>query len=465
MVRDQLYPRNSPGLAERFARSADSVDGTCIRTQDVPAWLADRAAAHRFLVRRIPFAELDGWSFEPGSGNLRHASGRFFSVQGARASFDAPHREWQQPIIVQPEIGILGILAREFNGVLHFLMQAKAEPGNLRAFQLSPTVQATRSNYTRVHRGADVRYLDYFLQPTKGTVIADVLQSEHGTWFYRKSNRNMIIEVREDVPPHADYQWFTLGQIGALLCHDNMVNMDARSVLACAPIEHHEPGALWSDTDLLSWITEERSRREFRTERIPLAKVTNWERDDFSVHHRSNQHFRVVAVAVEAGNREVTRWTQPLLEPVQRGIVAFFLRWFNGVPHVLAHARAEAGLHHVVELGPTVQSAAPGDAREGTPTWPPFLMPTLMDLARPYYGTVHSEEGGRFLNAESRYLIVEAEEATAPANPPPGYRWVTPGQLRTLVRYGHYVNVQARSLLAVINASPALRPHPIFQPL
>lgn len=65
---------------------------------------------------------------------------------------------------------------------------------------------------------------------------------------------------------------------------------------------------------------------------------------------------------------------------------------------------------------------------------------------------MHAEEGGRFLNAESRYLIVEADEDEAPLDPPPGYRWVTPAQLTTLVRHGHYVNVQGRTLLACLNA-------------
>ena len=32
-------------------------------------------------------------------------------------------------------------------------MQAKVEPGNINSIQLSPTLQATRSNYTKAHGG------------------------------------------------------------------------------------------------------------------------------------------------------------------------------------------------------------------------------------------------------------------------------------------------------------------------
>ncbi len=84
---------------------------------------------------------------------------------------------WTQPIIRQPEGGILGILAEEFDGVPHFLMQAEMEPGNPDLLQLSPTVQATRSNCTKVHCGAAVKYIEHLTQPCRGRVPADVLRS------------------------------------------------------------------------------------------------------------------------------------------------------------------------------------------------------------------------------------------------------------------------------------------------
>jgi oxidase EvaA len=327
------------------------------------------------------------------------------------------------------------------------------EPGNPNLVQLSPTVQATRSNYTRVHQGATVRYLEYFTEPGRGRVIADVLQSEHGAWFFRKANRNIIVETFGDVPPHEDFCWLTLGQIGALLRQDNLVNMDARTVLACAPVEYAEVGAMNSDRDVLSWFTAERSRHEFRARLVPLSKTEDWVRDDWSIEHVPERFFRVMAVSVAASNREVTGWTQPLIEPLEPALAGFVVRRFGGVPHVLAHGRVEGGFLDRIELGPTVQCTPTHYATAGAVPRPPLL--DLMLTASPErirYEAVHSEEGGRFRNAVSRYLVVEADEAQAPTQPPPGYLWVTPGQLNLLVRHGHYVNVQARTLLACFNA-------------
>ena len=55
--------------------------------------------------------------------------------------------------MVQNENGILGIIRKKFNNKYKYLLQAKLEPGNINHLQLSPTVQATESNYKRVHGG------------------------------------------------------------------------------------------------------------------------------------------------------------------------------------------------------------------------------------------------------------------------------------------------------------------------
>ena len=162
--------------SRRFTVSAHAVDSPVLPNTAFRRWFDEHRRANQFTVHRIPFDELVGWRFEDGTGNLVHDSGKFFSVEGLDVHTDWGDRgAWMQPIINQPEIGILGIVVKEFDGILHCLMQAKMEPGNLDSVQLSPTVQATRSNYTGVHRGRSIRYLEYFLPPRRGDVSASVV--------------------------------------------------------------------------------------------------------------------------------------------------------------------------------------------------------------------------------------------------------------------------------------------------
>ena len=155
---------------------------------DIREWIADRNRTIQVCVESIPFSSLENW-YQDRDGSLRHTSGRFFSIEGIRVETDyGSVHSWTQPIINQPEVGYLGILTKEFDGVLYFLMQAKIEPGNVNCVQLSPTLQATKSNYRQIHKGKKPLYLDYFVNATPEQIILDQLQSEQGARFFSKKS-------------------------------------------------------------------------------------------------------------------------------------------------------------------------------------------------------------------------------------------------------------------------------------
>ena len=157
------------GAGSLFLESALAVDSAVMPSATIMPWFEGRRIAHRFRLEPIPFKELVKWGFDPETGNLCHESRRFFSIEGLRVKTNwGQVPEWEQPIIVQPEIGLLGFLTKRFNGVLHFLVQAKMEPGNVNMIQLSPTLQATRSNFSRVHQGRAPLYLEQFTDRRHG---------------------------------------------------------------------------------------------------------------------------------------------------------------------------------------------------------------------------------------------------------------------------------------------------------
>lgn len=419
-------------------------------------WFAGRARAHHYRVRRLPLAALDGWRHDPVTGDLGHVSGRFFSVAGLRVRTDhGPVRSWGQPVIMQPEVGVLGILVKDFDGVRHCLMQAKMEPGNINTLQLSPTVQATRSNYTGVHRGRSVPYLEYFTGPRRGRVIADVLHSEQGAWFLHKRNRNMVVETGDDVPVGDDFCWLPLSLVRSLLGADNVVNMDARTVLSCLPPPPFGAprAAAAVSTELLSWITSVRATREVVAERIPLRETERWSWHTGAerIAHSSGRWFTVVGVGVSAGSREVARWSQPLLAPVGTGLAGMLVRYVGGVPELLLRARTEAGTLNVAELGPTVQCVPKALTREERSEHPFLAAVAEAPPERVRHDALLSEEGGRFLDAVTRYRLVEAG-TNLPALPD-DYRWVSLPEITALLRHSNYVNVQARTLVACLHAA------------
>ncbi|MBX7211504.1 MAG: NDP-hexose 2,3-dehydratase family protein [Verrucomicrobiaceae bacterium] len=466
---------SAPSPGSLFLQSALAAEGHGLPAAEFDAWFAGRQRAHRFKLEQIPFADLKKWSFHPESGNLVHDSGRFFSIEGLRVRTNwGKVPEWEQPIIVQPEIGILGFITKRFGGILHFLVQAKMEPGNIDMIQLAPTLQATRSNFTCVHQGRKPPYLEYFLDRSGSRVLVDVLQSEQGARFLRKRNRNIMIETDEEVPVGDDYVWMTLGQLLRLLRRDNVVNMDARTVLSCITyaLDGGEPPvattggqfgqALWrsfqavgrglrSNEEVLSWFTQQKFAFDLDAGRIPLQTVRGWERTDMEIRHETGRYFSVMACAVEADNREVPSWTQPMVKAQQQGLIAFVVREFDGVLHFLVQAKVEPGNFDVVEMAPTVQCIT-GSYHDADPALLPPFVPYVLS-AQPesiLFDALQSEEGGRFFREENRNLIVAAGP-DFPDDIPSNYIWMTAGQLNEFIKFNNFVNVQARSLLSTLS--------------
>jgi oxidase EvaA len=391
-------------------------------------------------------------------------------------------KSWTQPIINQPEIGILGFITKKFNGILHFLIQAKIEPGNINGVQLSPTLQATKSNYSKVHGGKSPHYLEYFNGSRKRKILLDQLQSEQGARFYKKRNRNIIIETEEDVALHEDFCWVTLGQIKDLLKEDNLVNMDTRTVISginygtyseesiqlLSGFIYNNPHTLYHRNELLlstldskrslktieeiiSWITGLKGKYEIDVRLIPLNLVSRWNTTAHEISHEEMKYFSVIASRVNISSREVTQWCQPLIRSRQDGIIAFIVKRIHGILHFLVQAKVEAGNLDILELAPTVQCLT-GNYRKGQNEYDvPFLDFVLSaEESKILHRSMQSEEGGRFYLEENLNLIVEAPE-NFPVEVPENFCWMTLAQIYKFIQFNNYLNIQSRSLLSVIS--------------
>jgi dTDP-4-dehydro-6-deoxy-alpha-D-glucopyranose 2,3-dehydratase len=462
-----------------FLNSALTEENPFISTQEVIQWLIDKNIEVNVQVNKIRFSDMKLWKFSGNRYSLIHESGNFFSIDGIKIKTNYSILPfWEQPIINQPEIGYLGIITKSINNILYFLMQAKIEPGNVNNVQLSPTLQATRSNYLKVHKGKTPLYLEYFTNRKRCEIYIDQLQSEQGARFLQKRNRNIIINTKEDIPVSNDFVWLTLGQIKRLMGFDNLVNMDTRTVVSSIPYGNYSTEvaevqlALLKNTNsqlleeflfsainndkyvnsidnILAWFTEQKCKYNLLIEKMNLNDISDWHINEYEIKHKDEKYFKVIAADVEIGNREITHWTQPMVQPAQNGLIAFIIKNIKGVIHFLVQAKLECGNFDVLEMAPTVQCLT-GNYRNSKEGILPFLETVLnVPESNIIYDTLQSEEGGRFYHEENRNLIIKVNEDFS-EEIPDEYCWMTLNQLYSFLRYNNYLNIQARSLIAAV---------------
>ena len=449
-----------------FLRSALTMQNPFNSTEQVLEWIREQNRKIEVNVRQIQFVQMHPmWAFD-ADGNLRHASGKFFSIEGIRVKTNyGGVPQWEQPIINQPEIGYLGIITKEFDGVLYFLLQAKVEPGNVNNVQLSPTLQATKSNYSQVHKGNKPLYLEYFQNADPEQILLDQLQSEQGARFLRKRNRNIIIRVEEEIPIYDNFIWVTLGQIKALASMDNIVNMDTRTVISGIPLHAiadmelpqqkawgydllHDANPYHTTTEILSWMTSLKCKYELNVTPIPLKEVGHWRTTDLAIEHDSGRFFKVIAAQVEINNREVKTWCQPLVAPAQQGLTAFVMKKINGTYHFLVQGKVESGNFDTLEMAPTVQCITDNYTGKNNQPFVEYVLNAKLEQI--LVDTLQSEEGGRFYQEQNRNLIIEADDSFPTKNLPENYIWVSFQQLMLFLQFNNYLNIQSRSLISLI---------------
>tara|TARA_B100000949_G_scaffold116023_1_gene102486 strand:+ start:679 stop:1428 length:750 start_codon:yes stop_codon:yes gene_type:complete len=229
-----------PDLILRLQTMVESIrdDNQINKLDYVIDWFNKKREESDMIVEEVGINDLDKWTVDKNSGNITHDSGGFFEVIGVKVSntFDREvgKKGWTQPMIGKNPGGILGILMKRINGIPHYLLQAKAEPGNIGKLQLSPTLQATTSNLLKAHGGIRPKFSEYFDEPKNVKIIYAKWQSEDGGRFHLKSNYNMIVEVDVDeefnIPD--SFIWVTLYQIKQLLKIENFVGPHIRGIIS-----------------------------------------------------------------------------------------------------------------------------------------------------------------------------------------------------------------------------------------
>ncbi len=407
-------------------------------------WLQDVVAKDEFAVEPANLAASRHWRLQDGV--IAHRSDRFFRVVGLR--YDAR----QQPFIEQREIGVLAFVVRRSPRGPEILLHAKVEPGNVNVAQIAPSVQATASNLDQVHGGARPWGASFVCADTTAR-LSDTLESEQGTRFIDKFNRNISVLGDLEPPPEIPLRWAETTAFLRLLDRDFAVNTDARSVLATMPWEFLLPGAPFADAGDAFGADVQRSfiepvnparlnavddalaqarRNGGGSTIVRLQDLHGWHIQPDGTISSVSSPLRAFHIRVQSRSREVPTWDQPILESRTTGRVDLCVTRINDTLRFGFSVCREPGLARGAELGPT-SIACDEPTNEGS-------------NGRVVMACRQSDEGGRFFRDITLYRIVDLNDTV----PDPHKIWLHLSEVRALLDRGGYFTNEARTLISLL---------------
>lgn len=452
-------------------RSWAQTEGNVNSTDDILSWIDKRNKTLAVDIKKIPYSYDGFWFYDEENGVIRNRNNSFFQLAGYRAEDDKGNVT-EQPVIIQDEIGYLGIICKKIDGVMNFLMQAKIEPGNVNCIQLSPTIQATRSNFTRAHGGAAPAYLEYFKNATSYNIVVDQIQSEQSSRFLKKRNRNIIIDIGDaDIEVLDSHKWMTLGQIKKIMTYDNLVNMDTRTVLSCIPFsfdgidegEEEKIKELFDDKALYESVFSDNKKEihqlfnrlndykmyhDVKASFVPLKSLKDWDFNENEIICKHPYDFKIVYCSISIEGREVRNWEQPLVEAIGKAVFGIYTKVFDGKRKFLVKLKHEIGCFDSVELAPVVQME-PSNPRNVLDDVEKGLLDRYARGEGIIKNVILSEEGGRFYHEENHNVIIELDEDITDL--PDDYMWVEYSTLNNMVQFNNVLNIQLRNLLSLLD--------------
>ena len=409
-------------------------------------WFISQKKKQKINIKIKSLNKLTNW--HKNKKHITHNSRKFFKIIAIDVKSNMIGKNWDQPIIIQNEKGILGILKDSVKN--KYLLQAKVEPGNKNRLQLSPTVQATKSNYQRVHGGKKIPYLSYFLKNRKN--FED--QFEQGYRYLYKSNYNSLINVKKKIKILKNYFWLDKADIKELVKKRSILNMDTISVFSTFLKKEKKDIPLNSHTKILKWISKKDRFYRLKTKIKPLNSLKDWKVTNEKIIHKKNKHFSVIGINIKSNKREIKEWDQPIIKGKKLAFVGFIISKFNETNHYLCRYNKKPGLRNSTLSCSINTSDIKNYKKINTLSeFQKYLINNFLIKKNKKFKTIYenilSDEGGRFYNCEIKYKALLTNK-NFKIKLPKDYMWISQNQMIKMIKRKK-IDIEARLLFGCIN--------------
>ena len=297
----------------------------------------------------------------------------------------------------------------------------------------------------RKHGGKKTLFLDYFLkQQKKLKIVSKIKLSEQGSRFLNKKNWNILLETdKTNILLKKNYCWLTKENIRYLINKKNMLNMDTISVLSSAIKKNLNENLLNSNNNLKNRLNQFDKKIKSTRKIISFDNLKGWKIKKNSISDIKNKYFSIFFIDVFANLREVNKWEQPILSDHFSSLNGFLVSKINNTMHYLLKIINEPGFDQSKYTSTIFEKNFYLNSRKNIKFLSFFKKKNcLMDL-------VNSDEGGRFLNNQTRNLINEIKDYKK-INLNKNFIWASHNQIIDLIKQNK-ITIEARNLFACYN--------------
>ena len=205
---------------------------------------------------------------------------------------------------------------------------------------------------------------------------------------------------------------------------------------------------------VLNWRKKLIKQSKIVTKLINLKDCKDWFLDENkNLYHKSGQFFKVQGVKVTGANkREVSSWTQPILNQKHGGVLAFICRVTEryGV-QFLIEAKTEPGDDSDIKIAASFQATQSNINRAHGGRRPKFYdIVVQLKGAKLIYCAAHNEEGARFWKKSNLNVIVKLNNPYDPRIEGKNYRWASYTQLKKIALKNNILNPFVKTILFMI---------------
>ena len=222
-----------------------------------------------------------------------------------------------------------------------------------------------------------------------------------------------------------------------------MLNMDTISVLSSAIKKNLNENKLNSNYNIKNMLQKFDKKMKFSRNIISFNDLKSWKIKKNSIYDIKNKYFSIFFIDVFANLREVKKWEQPIISDHFSSLNGFLVSKINNTIHYLLRIINEPGFDQSKYTSTIFEKNFSLDSRKNIKFLSFFNKKNcLMDL-------VNSDEGGRFLNNQTRNMINEIKDFKK-ININKNFIWASHNQVINLIRQNK-ITIEARNLFACYN--------------